>query len=79
MLFTFATVVVAAILYYFVRCTAAVATQESAESMDELVQLCPGHRQQAERLLSSRAARRPVLAIEEAVRRAIRSLRRDVR
>jgi hypothetical protein len=72
-------IVVVVVLYYFVSRGDERAQQDSSESEDELVQLCLGDRTQAERLLALEKGKARGIDRGEAARRAIRSLRRDVR
>jgi hypothetical protein len=51
----------------------------AADSEDELMRLCLGNREQAERLMALEARNAPGVARAEAARRAVRAFRRDQR
>jgi predicted Holliday junction resolvase-like endonuclease len=79
MLLTIGIIVVVLVLCYFVSRGDAGGGQGSVDAEEELLHRCLGDREQAERLLALEISRAPTIKRSEAVRRAIRSLRRDVK
>lgn len=69
-------VIVGLVLYFAFR-SDVWRRRETSGTEDELLQLCLGDRQQAERLIALEAAKGKDISRAEAVRRAVRSLRRD--
>jgi hypothetical protein len=77
--FAIGIIAIVLVLYYFAS-RGDSAIEEHAESgEEELLQLCLGNREQAARLVSLEEQRAPGIERREAVRRAVRSLRRDSR
>ena len=72
-------IVVVLVLYYFASRGDAGGEQGSVVAEEELLHRCLGDREQAERLLALEISKAPTIKRSEAVRRAIRSLRRDVK
>jgi hypothetical protein len=72
-------IVVVLVLCYVASRGDAGVDQGSQDAEEELLHRCLGDREQAERLLALEISKAPTIKRSEAVRRAIRSLRRDVR
>lgn len=70
-------IVVALVVYYFA--SRGDRRDGSMDEEEQLLQLCLGNREQAERLVALEMRKMPGIKRREAISRAIRSLRRDVR
>jgi hypothetical protein len=71
--------VIVLVLYYFASRGDGRERQDPQGAEEELLHLCLGDRKQAERLLALELKKAPGIKHAEALRRAISSLRRDVR
>lgn len=75
----FGVFVIVLVLYYFASRGDAPGQIGAEEAEGKLLRLCLGDRKQAERLLALEMKKSPSINRSEAVRRAVRSLRRDVK
>ena len=67
------------VVLYFMFCGDARGRADPDALEEELIQLCLGDRKQAERLIALEMKKAPGVARSEAARRALQSLRRDLR
>ncbi len=70
--------VVALVIYYFASRGDVHGGDNTADAEAELLHLCLGNAEQAERLIALEMKKRPGLQRREAARRAVHGLRRDV-
>ena len=76
--FVIGIIVILLTLYYF-RSQADAHNQQDLDAEQELLQLCLGDRERADRLLKLEMSKMPNIKRGEALRRAIGALRRDAR